>query len=905
MPPQQPAPGGDEGLRPATYDDILRFEAKRQKVPYHVARQVVERESKGNLEALGRPVESGERAVGLFQLMHAAADDMNVDPKDPVQNIRGGVGYLRRQLDATRNAEGLFNVREALLRYHGGGDPKNWGPVTNGYADDILAAIKKQTDAEKAGGGAVAPGTTIRLDPAQALPTFPALGTARTPSTRRGGAPESTYLTEKLAQDRARRQGFGFGGAPPTVGSPEGGYTLQSEAGTPPPPPDPKHFEDIGPFFQISKPTAIGSGAAIGGATGARLGAPLGPLATAVGTVGGAYVGGHAGYLADQLVAEGARRLDNVGLPPPRPTAYELAAEAHEAGMEGAASELAGQVGSRVLDKTLAPFANKLAPHAKAAMERFRGTKGEPLTLPGEVSTSKFLNFWQNIADFSLFGKGPGQVLRAERQKVAERQAWDLLGDLDLPVLTATETGGGTKAAHKAAVAQFREAEAALWQGTPEKPGYDMLAREIPAPTPTLDDFTTATLNLKQASPNIGQRVALNVARMSAPAETAGELASEEAMKRLSGSSAGPPPASIQEAIQQAIAEPGQQTPLTAFDLRHIASNLGRIKRQLTKAAETNPNLNFEKGLVTQLESRARADLEAALSKTSPQAHQLYLQAVEFSKGGNDRLLNQYVREVMRARPEDVLTKMWGKNKSTYINLVREAVGEQEFRPLQAQALQDLLTPNAATGEIHWPTVIKRLTKDLGPDTVNAMFPGGHAEQLLTTAELMRDLGKKRWGQMGRYAVEAGQAGGIGLTAYYSLHPALYAALTIPTVAAHVMSSRAGIRWLTTGLKAGPFAKATAQASARIGALLAEEGIETGRWEEPADPNRAPRKVRQLSDQMQLGQPPPRPPLGPRARGERPAPEPPGEPSLYDRTIGAIWPDTTPTPYREVVRPRR
>jgi hypothetical protein len=167
----------------------------------------------------------------------------------------------------------------------------------------------------------------------------------------------------------------------------------------------------------------------------------------------------------------------------------------------------------------------------------------------------------------------------------------------------------------------------------------------------------------------------------------------------------------------------------------------------------------------------------------------------------------------------------------------------------------------------------------------------------------MRDLGKKRWGDKGRYAVEATQIGGVGAILYFNGHPALYAAMTIPTVAAHVLSSRAGIRWLTTGLKAGPFAQATINANTWLAALLAEEGIETGRWEDPDDPNKAPRRVREMPSV--LGQPPMPPPLSPRAPGERVEPPPPAAPSLYDRTIGrageAIAPSTRPTPYRDLV----
>ncbi|QBI22102.1 lytic transglycosylase domain-containing protein [Egibacter rhizosphaerae] len=53
-------------------------------------------------------------AIGLAQLMPGTADALGVDPRDPVDNLRGGAQYLREQLDR------FGSVEEALAAYNAG-----------------------------------------------------------------------------------------------------------------------------------------------------------------------------------------------------------------------------------------------------------------------------------------------------------------------------------------------------------------------------------------------------------------------------------------------------------------------------------------------------------------------------------------------------------------------------------------------------------------------------------------------------------------------------------------------------------------------------------------------------------------------------------------------------------------
>src|SRR6266404_3702486 len=81
--------------------------------------------------------DSSAGAIGLFQLMPATAAQMGVDPRDPVQNIDGGVRYLRQMLAR------FSDVAAALGAY-------NWGPgAVSGaiakYGPDWLSHAPSET----------------------------------------------------------------------------------------------------------------------------------------------------------------------------------------------------------------------------------------------------------------------------------------------------------------------------------------------------------------------------------------------------------------------------------------------------------------------------------------------------------------------------------------------------------------------------------------------------------------------------------------------------------------------------------------------------------------------------------------------------------------------------------------
>lgn len=80
------------------FESMIRAEAEKQGVPQYADQLIAmaRAESSMNPNATAK----GSSASGLFQLTSAAQKDMKVvDPFDPAQNISGGVGYYKQQLD--------------------------------------------------------------------------------------------------------------------------------------------------------------------------------------------------------------------------------------------------------------------------------------------------------------------------------------------------------------------------------------------------------------------------------------------------------------------------------------------------------------------------------------------------------------------------------------------------------------------------------------------------------------------------------------------------------------------------------------------------------------------------------------------------------------------------------------
>ncbi|MDZ7373227.1 MAG: transglycosylase SLT domain-containing protein [candidate division KSB1 bacterium] len=115
--------------------DIVSAAAGAEGVDPHLVQAVIDVESGGDPRAVSK-----KGAVGLMQLMPDTAREVGVrNPWDPVENVRGGVRYLRQLLDTFGNdlalALAAYNAGPGAVRRHGGIPPFR---ETRQYVEKVL-----------------------------------------------------------------------------------------------------------------------------------------------------------------------------------------------------------------------------------------------------------------------------------------------------------------------------------------------------------------------------------------------------------------------------------------------------------------------------------------------------------------------------------------------------------------------------------------------------------------------------------------------------------------------------------------------------------------------------------------------------------------------------------------------
>lgn len=138
LPPAPPVLAG--GQSRTAYYDLIRQAAQTHGIPVPFIQSLIEVESGYDPNAA-----SSSGAVGLMQLMPATAARFGVsNPRDPAQNIKGGVAYLG-------HLYGLFdgNLELVLAAYNSGeGNVRRYGntvpPSTRDYVTRIMNLYRER-----------------------------------------------------------------------------------------------------------------------------------------------------------------------------------------------------------------------------------------------------------------------------------------------------------------------------------------------------------------------------------------------------------------------------------------------------------------------------------------------------------------------------------------------------------------------------------------------------------------------------------------------------------------------------------------------------------------------------------------------------------------------------------------
>ena len=196
-------------------EDLIRAAADKHGIPAEFALAIAEQESGFNPTAIGPEITEGSakghRAIGTFQIIPPTAQRLGIDPKDPRQNIDGGVRYIRELFDQHNG-----NL-DAVLRSYG-------GVVRNTtYVPEVMARYQKFR-----GGRPASPPATSTAPPP--IPAGAAEGMLA-PSTVGGGGPVPPPKPSPGALMRESFTGMlGFAGMDPTT--PEGRRNLAATAVT-------------------------------------------------------------------------------------------------------------------------------------------------------------------------------------------------------------------------------------------------------------------------------------------------------------------------------------------------------------------------------------------------------------------------------------------------------------------------------------------------------------------------------------------------------------------------------------------------------------------------------------------------------------------------------------------------
>jgi hypothetical protein len=371
----------------------------------------------------------------------------------------------------------------------------------------------------------------------------------------------------------------------------------------------------------------------------------------------------------------------------------------------------------------------------------------------------------------------------------------------------------------------------------------DQLGRDVRVSTTSLTDFANAesnrrgSLGMDLAGGKTPQMIRKIQLAGEVPDETnIGYLKSAQASaqgERTVAAMGGRPAQVLQDALTEAgVSLPDMEQGLTFSQAHEVRAAFGRIQR----AAKFSPaeTARQDYGIATQFKNRIDSAMTTAAGGKETPLRQAYDEATSGYKQMADTYQRGLLAKVAKQTPDVVVNSIVKPGRVDDITKARDAVGPKGWQGVQYAQAQKLLT-NSTGGIVSGDELTKRLTK-LRPETLNAVYPNGEAEEFQKLGRVMQQLTKGTPSgylemriEIGQGIALAGTAAGM-LTGHVSPEAAAQTAgsiVLVPAMLGRILMSAQPRKALMDGLEAtaGNNPGRAARAAGQLTAWLVNQGL--------------------------------------------------------------------------------
>ena len=512
------------------------------------------------------------------------------------------------------------------------------------------------------------------------------------------------------------------------------------------------------------------AGGTAGGITGAKIGARFGPLGALAGGVIGAGVGGMGGKGYQQLYRMGKGEPMTIG---------DIYTEQAIAGIEEAASELAGRGIAKVGGKLLAPVRKRLLPGASGLSKQLL-KRGAHLT-PAQMTESRIIDTVEGMAEKSFFGGGKLQRLKTLTQpKAFTKYVDDIVEQISRGAKTnlspedvgdlLLDTIEGKRVAFKAT------AKAAYGR-------VDKLSKGVRVSLVSLKTFAKKTMRTATIRKGIGSTQAGDTLLKKVL-----ELDDLVTFKQA-------------QSLRSALLDERSAMAIT----RDKAIGLSKQFIRLTDDA---------------MESGGKSLLPIQAGKAN-EAVNAWRIANKFYREGQEKFNKKIIKSLTKTlaeNPEVAVRKIFRPQASRQIKVIKDLVDKGTWQQLKTANLEYIIRESAdADGVVLGKTFLSKLNK-LGDDTVKMIYNPQELASIRSIGKMGEILQKPTGGSGGMVIqlMQAGAAMNLLTGGIPQLTRESAAVLIAPPVLSRMIANPTFSKWLGSGFRMPSSSPAAAALVARI-----------------------------------------------------------------------------------------